>query len=429
MGAVVKDTMATAQESSFMPVNDPTLVQAHVRDLIRSFENAKGSDEDQLATARSLYELAIFSQNRKITLEADGLSVVTELLRCGDEDVRAYALSTCAALAADGADACAALREISVHRKALELVGSQHPAVQCAAVNCIYWLAQDPESKCFLRDNNAETILSDLAVVSKDIVTSKLLNHAINSLLTTSKSCCELSSLVEQSSLTSSLRSARQGLLSGAASAAEKTTLAAAASLKHELSKSDPANTQAYYSVGEGQPDASEDPVGAETAPRAHVPKVVEEELSIDQVRVTFELSMPGQRGISKVLLSGNTRELGRWQPKDSMTMWQNARGNFQAEIVLPSWLREIEYKYAVVKGEHKDTVWESGFIRKFKLTSERMQQIEDTWEGVEGLEDFAPARGRAATEQIAAGAGGDDESQRGRSASSGGWRSNYRKM
>jgi len=421
--------MATAQESSFMPVNDPTLVQAHVRDLIRSFENAKGSDEDQLATARSLYELAIFSQNRKITLEADGLSVVTELLRCGDEDVRAYALSTCAALAADGADACAALREISVHRKALELVGSQHPAVQCAAVNCIYWLAQDPESKCFLRDNNAETILSDLAVVSKDIVTSKLLNHAINSLLTTSKSCCELSSLVEQSSLTSSLRSARQGLLSGAASAAEKTTLAAAASLKHELSKSDPANTQAYYSVGEGQPDASENPVGAEQAPRAHVPKVVEEELSIDQVRVTFELSMPGQRGISKVLLSGNTQELGRWQPKDSMTMWQNARGNFQAEIVLPSWLREIEYKYAVVKGEHKDTVWESGFIRKFKLTSERMQQIEDTWEGVEGLEDFAPARGRAATEQIAAGAGGDDESQRGRSASSGGWRSNYRKM
>lgn len=421
--------MATAQESSFMPVNDPTLVQAHVRDLIRSFENAKGSDEDQLATARSLYELAIFSQNRKITLEADGLSVVTELLRCGDEDVRAYALSTCAALAADGAEACAALREISVHRKALELVGSQHPAVQCAAVNCIYWLAQDPESKCFLRDNNGETILSDLAVVSKDIVTSKLLNHAINSLLTTSKSCDELSSLVEQSSLTSSLRSARQGLLSGAASAAEKTTLSAAASLKHELSKSDPANTQAYYSVGEGQPDASENPVGAEQAPRAHVPKVAEEELSIDQVRVTFELSMPGQRGISKVLLSGNSPELGRWQPKDSITMWQNARGNFQAEVVLPSWLREVEYKYAVVKGEHKDTVWESGFIRKFKLTSERMQQIEDTWEGVEGLEDFAPARGRAATEQIAAGAGSDNKSQRGRSASSGGWRSNYRKM
>merc|ERR1712166_1438195 len=250
-------TMASSDDS-FMPVSDPTLVQAHVRDLIRSFESAKGSDEDQLATARSLYELAIFSQNRKITLEADGLSVVTELLRCGDEDVRAYALSTCAALAADGADACAALREISVHRKALELVGSQHPAVQCAAINLIYWLAQDPESKCFLRDNSGEAILSALAVVSKDIVTSKLLNHAINSLLTTSKSCEELSALVDQSSLTSSLRSAREGLLSGSAAAGERTTLASAASLKHELHKSDPSNTQSYYAVGEGASDAGD---------------------------------------------------------------------------------------------------------------------------------------------------------------------------
>merc|ERR1712166_995015 len=161
-------TMASSDDS-FMPVSDPTLVQAHVRDLIRSFESAKGSNADQLATARSLYELAIFSKNRKITLEANGLSVVSELLRSSDEDVRAYGLSTCAALAADGADACAALRE--------------------------------------------------------------------------------------------------------------------------------------------------------------------------------------------------------------------------------------IEYKYAVVKGD--ETVWESGFIRKFKMSSERMQQIEDTWEGVEGLEDYAPGRNRAATEQL----------------------------
>jgi len=426
MGIESTATMA-ASDDSFMPVSDPTLVQAHVRDLIRSFESAKGSNADQLATARSLYELAIFSKNRKITLEANGLSVVSELLRSSDEDVRAYGLSTCAALAADGADACAALREISVHRKALELVGSQHPAVQCAAINLIYWLAQDPESKCFLRDNSGEAILSDLAVVSKDIVTSKLLNHAINSLLTTSKSCEELSALVDQSSLTSSLRSAREGLLSGSAAAGERTTLASAASLKHELHKSDPSNTQSYYAVGEGASDAGDRTVGAEQAPRAEVPHVAEEELQIDQVRVTFELQMPGQRGVSKVLLSGNTQELGRWQPKGSITMWQNARGDFQAEVVLPSWLREIEYKYAVVKGD--ETVWESGFIRKFKMSSERMQQIEDTWEGVEGLEDYAPGRNRAATEQLPE--GGDDDSQRGRSASAGpgAWRSNYRKM
>merc|ERR1711934_12535 len=422
-----------ASADAFVPVSDPTLVQAHVRDVIRGFESAKGSDSDQLDTARSIYELAIFARNRKLILEAEGLSVITELLRSANDDVCNYAVSICASLAADGVEACAALRDSAVHRKALELATSKSPEVQGSAINLIYWLAQDPESKAFLRESGAETILSDCAVLSKDIVTSRLLNHSINSLLTTSKSAVELSELVESSSLTSSLRSAREGLLSGSAAASHKSALAEAASLKHELDKSDPHVTQPYYSVGEGKADDdATQTVGADHAPKAEVPAVKDDELQVDQVRVTFTLSMPSRHGVSKVLLSGNLQELGRWQPKASQTMWQNARGDYQVELTLPSWLREIEYKYAVVQVREntEEFVWESGFIRKLKLSAQRMQQVEDTWEGVEGLEDFAPPqRGRAATEQITATASSDEKSERSASARSGGsWRANYQK-
>eukprot|EP00656_Telonema_subtile_P055260 TRINITY_DN8494_c0_g1_i1.p1 TRINITY_DN8494_c0_g1~~TRINITY_DN8494_c0_g1_i1.p1 ORF type:complete len:424 (+),score=128.58 TRINITY_DN8494_c0_g1_i1:121-1392(+) len=422
-----------SEVESFLPVSDPTLIQAHVRDVIRSFETAKGSEQDQLNTARGLYELAIFGKNRQITLEADGLSVVKELLRSTNEEVVAYALSICAQLAGDGADACAALKEVAVHRKALELVCSKTAEVQASAVNLVYWLAQDPESKAFLRNSGAESILSDQAVIAKDIITCKLLNHTINALLPTSKSASELTQLVEDSNLTSSLRSARESLLSGAASGAARTTLADAASLKHELAKSDPTATEAYYSVRAGKEDESEQKVGLEQAPKAEVPMIKDEELQIDQMRITFTLNMPSRRGVSKVLLSGAHQELGRWQPKAALGMWQNARGDWQAELTLPSWLRELEYKYAVVqvKDNKEEFIWESGFIRKFKLSSERMQQVGDTWEGVEGLEDFAPPanRDRAATERATSAPAKDDKRTRTNSAGPGNWRSNYRKM
>lgn len=420
-----------SEVETFEPINDPTLVQAHVRDVIRSFETAKGSEADQLNTARALYELAIFGKNRTITLEADGLSVVTELLRSSNEEVVAYALSICAQLAAEGADACASLKGVSVPRKALELVVSRNPEVQASAVNLVYWLAQDPESKAFLRNSGAESILSDQAVIAKDIITSKLLNHTINALLTTSKSASELTQLVEDSSLTSSIRSARESLLSGAASGAARASLADAASLKHELAKADPSVTQPYYSVHTGKQEDEDQKVGLDQAPKAEVPTVKDEELQIDQVRITFTLAMPSRRGVSKVLLSGANQELGRWQPKSALAMWQNARGDWQAELTLPSWLRELEYKYAVVqvKDTQEEFVWESGFIRKFKLTSERMQQVADTWEGVEGLEDFAPpSRERAVTER-AAPAASEDKRSRSSSAGPGNWRSNYRKI
>eukprot|EP00658_Telonema_sp_P-2_P022485 TRINITY_DN18996_c0_g1_i1.p1 TRINITY_DN18996_c0_g1~~TRINITY_DN18996_c0_g1_i1.p1 ORF type:complete len:273 (-),score=88.31 TRINITY_DN18996_c0_g1_i1:252-1070(-) len=266
---------------------------------------------------------------------------------------------------------------------------------------------------------------------SKDIITSKLLNHAINSLLSTSKSCSELSQLVQDSDLTSSLRSARESLLSAAAHSSARQTLSDAASLRHELAKSDPSATQPYYSVSSGKKDDVEDKVGANQAERAEVPAIKDEELQIDQVRVTFTLSVPSRKGISKVVLSGNTQELGRWQPKQAITMWQNARGDYQAELTLPSWMRELEYKYAVVqvKGSNEEFVWESGFIRKFKLGSERMQQLSDSWEGVEGLEDFAPpTRERAVTER-AQHVSEEDKRDRSASAGPGNWRSNYRKI
>lgn len=39
------------------------------------------------------------------------------------------------------------LRDMGVHRRALELCTSTNSIVQSEAVNLIYWLAQDPESK------------------------------------------------------------------------------------------------------------------------------------------------------------------------------------------------------------------------------------------------------------------------------------------
>merc|ERR1711998_516685 len=97
---------------------------------------------------------------------------------------------------------------------------STNPIVQSEAVNLVYWLAQDPESKQVMVDSNVSTILADAQVTAKDLTVAKFLSHASNAVLPTSKSAGELGNLVEQSSLTSSIRSARETLLSGAAASA-----------------------------------------------------------------------------------------------------------------------------------------------------------------------------------------------------------------
>lgn len=188
-----------------------------------------------------------------------------------------------------------------------------------------------------------------------------------------------------------------------------------------------------------GSVEEEDTATGSVSAPKAAQPTAPEELIEIDQVKLTFSLNIGSRKRVKKVLISGNIQELGMWAPKKAADMFQSARGDFEFELTLPSWRREFEYKYAVLEmsadGTNEDFVWESGFIRKCKLDNSRLQKVEDTWEGTEGLEDYAPdKRGRSATENITSGKSAPkavkDDSQRGRSSTSGsqgGWRNAYR--
>jgi len=203
-------------------------------------------------------------------------------------------------------------------------------------------------------------------------------------------------------------------------------------------SKDDAKATAPYYTPKTGATEPEDTSVGAVSAPKAEQPAAAEEVLEIDQVKLTFSLSIANRKRLKKVLISGNIQELGMWAPKKAAAMFQSARGDYEFELTLPSWRREFEYKYAVVEvtpdGKNEDFVWESGFIRKCKLNNSRLQKVEDAWEGTEGLEDYAPdQRGRSATEQLPGKgqvAAIKDGSERGRASSSGsgGWRNAYAK-
>lgn len=280
------------------------------------------------------------------------------------------------------------------------------------------------------------TILADAQVTAKDLTVAKFLSHASNAILPTSKSAGELGNLVEQSSLTSSIRSARETLLSGAAASASipapgPSPLRSSSKDQQELKA-----TQPYYTPKTGAVDEEDNATGSVSAPKADQPMAPEDLVEIDQVKLTFSLNLSSRKRVKKVLISGNIQELGMWAPKKAADMFQSARGDYEFELTLPSWRREFEYKYAVVEmssdGLNEDFIWESGFIRKCKLDNSRLQKVTDSWEGMEGLEDFAPdQRGRSATEKVTGGKGAADDSQRGRAStggsSSGGWRNAYR--
>jgi len=417
----------------FLPVDNPTLVQSQVRDSLRKHQDGTATT---LEVARSLYEFSMFAKNRKIVMDSDGLAVVGELLRSRDAEAVDYGCRIAAYFALDGPEVCLQLREMGVHRRAMDLATSPNTIVQSEAVNLVYWLAQDPESKQFMVDSNISTILADAQVTAKDLTVAKFLSHASNAVLPTAKSTGELANLVEQSSLTSSIRSARQSLLSGAAASA--SIQAPTSSLLDSAGiKDDPKATQPYYTPKAGQTEEEDKAFGAVPAPKAATPSVNEKPLEIDQVRVTFSLNIGNRRRLKKVLISGNVQELGMWAPKKAPQMFQSARGDYEFELVLPSWRKEFEYKYAVLQltedGKNEDFVWESGFIRKCKLDNNRLQKVEDTWDGTEGLEDYAPAsdddRPRAATEQIGKGPVAEiKDDSRGRASSSGSWRNAYAK-
>lgn len=376
------------------------------------------ADGTALESARTLYEVSMFVKNRGIVAEADGLRVVADLLRSRDDEVVDYACRIAASFALDGPETVATLRDLGVHKLALGLATSSNPIVQSEAVNLLYWLAQDPESKQFLLDQNINTVIADAQVTAKDLTVARFLSHASNAVLPSTKSAGELANLVEQSSLTSSIRSARAALLSGAGAQVGEP------SLSNPLRSAGPAEdhkaVEAYYAPKSGQEEAEDKQFGSVSAPKAEKPSVPEDVLEIDQVRLTFTLNIGNRRRLKKVLLSGNLQELGMWAPKKAPAMVQNARGEYQFELVLPSWRKEFEYKYAVVetletdkdpknpgKGKvtHDDFKWESGFIRKCKLDNSRLQKVDDNWESAEGLEDYAPAsdeaRPRSVTEQV----------------------------
>jgi hypothetical protein len=394
-------------DGDFLPVDNPTLVQSQVRDALRKHNDGTAAAVD---VARTIYEFAMFAKNRKIVRESDGMGIVGELLRSRDDEVVDYGCRIAAFFALDGPEVVHEMREMGIHRRALELVTSANTIVQSEAVNLIYWLAQDPESKQFLIDCNVSTILADAQVTAKDLTVAKFLSHANNAVLPTAKSAGELANLVEQSSLTSSIRSARDTLLSGA-SAALSIPAPGPSPLRLPSTKDDPKATQPYYTPQTGQEEEEGRSVGSVSAPKAITPAVSEQHVEIDQVKLTFSLGINNRKRLKKVLLSGNIQELGMWAPKKAPAMFQTARGDYEFEITLPSWRREFEYKYAVLEltpdGTNEDFVWESGFIRKCKLDNSRLQKVEDVWEGTEGLEDFAPdKRGRAITEQLPAGKG-----------------------
>jgi len=367
------------------------------------------------------------------------MGIVGELLRSRDEEVIDYACRIAAYFALDGPEVVLEMREMGVHRRALELTTSTNSIVQSEAVNLVYWLAQDPESKQFLVDSNVSTILGDAQVTAKDLTVAKFLSHASNAVLPTSKSAGELANLVEQSSLTSSIRSARDSLLSGAAAAASMRESAGPSPLRAPAPKDDAKATAPYYTPKTGAVEEEETGAGSVSAPKAATPAMTEKELEIDQVKLTFSLNVGNRKRLKKVLISGNIQELGMWAPKKAAAMFQSARGDYEFELTLPSWRREFEYKYAVLEltpdGRNEDFVWESGFIRKCKLNNSRLQKVEDTWEGTEGLEDYAPEnqRSRSVTEQLPGKgpvAAIKDGAERGRASSSGsgGWRNAYAK-
>ena len=347
-----------------------------------------------------------------------------------------YGCRIAAYMAHDGPEVCSSMKEIGVHRRALELAASPNSIVQSEAVNLIYWLSQDPESKQFLIDQNVGAILSDAQVTAKDLTVAKFLSHTSNAVLPTAKSAAELGNLVEQSSLTSSIRSARQALLSGAepSPAQPMPSPLRAKTVANEDVKA----TQPYYTPKSGIPDDDKGTGSSSlTAPKAKQAQTSEAPLEIDQVKLTFSLSLSNRKRLKKVLISGNIQELGMWGPKKAAPMFQNARGDYEFEILLPSWRREFEYKYAIVQrtedGSSEDFVWESGFIRKCKLNNARLQKVEDAWETEAGLEDFAPGndqRGRSVTEGPAKSTTQKvKDDARGRSQSGGGgWRSAYSK-
>ena len=257
-------------------------------------------------------------------------------------------------------------------------------------------------------------------------------------MLPTAKSAGELSNLVEQSSLTSSIRSARKTLLSGAA-APEPVKPSGSPLRSTKTSNEDNKATQPYYTPKEGAADDDNvDSAGSVLAPKAEQATSNDEPLEIDQVKVTFSLSVAARKKLKKVLISGNIQELGMWGPKKAATMFQNARGDYEFEILLPSWRREFEYKYALVErapdGKNEDFVWESGFIRKCKLDNSRLQKVEDTWEGTDGLETAAKddsQRPRAETEGPTKGKANQikaDARGRSQSGGGGGWRNAYAK-
>merc|ERR1711934_180233 len=192
-------------DGAFLPVNNPTLVQSQVRDYLHKHQSGTATILD---VARGLYEFSMFANNRKIVLDSDGMAVIGEMLRSRDDEAVDYGCRIAAYFALDGPEVCLQMREMGVHRRAMDLVTSANTIVQSEAINLVYWLAQDPESKQFMIDSNIGTILADAQVTAKDLTVAKFLSHASNAMLPTARSTAELGNLVLQSSLTSSIRSA-----------------------------------------------------------------------------------------------------------------------------------------------------------------------------------------------------------------------------
>ena len=79
----------------------------------------------------------------------------------------------------------------------------------------------------------------------------------------------------------------------------------------------------------------------------------------------------------------GDAVPLGKWDVHAALSMQLRERdGRWVSEVALPRWLRRLEYKYVVLRGDGSPE-WEHGYNRRIDLTtSDNRHEWNEEWRG-----------------------------------------------
>jgi hypothetical protein len=188
--------MTTMSAGTYTAPATPSSTKTKARTLL---EKLDGKSEPDVFDMQSLYQLSLFSKNRRILLDTDIIAKLAAHLEFE------YSSRILQLYAQDGLEMTKMMLDLQVPQKSLSMLTADGASfsLRMALVGLIYWLAQDPSCKAVLISNNAAETISQVSAtnVPDDEVGAmfrKFVNYSLNALSPETKSRAELKEMLEK---------------------------------------------------------------------------------------------------------------------------------------------------------------------------------------------------------------------------------------